>query len=178
MLDNTGKIIFINDVIKQYGYSPIELIGKNVNNIFLGYKHSKSNENNQDIIKTIGKWLITKDKTVVPVEIKIQKIENAQIFSVSSEDYFVSTILMGTVCTARDLSEYRSPYLLSMSSTIKNKIQKKGDDTSSSQVVKSKTCWDDIKNNVQDVFKHKISCDVSTENDKIFLKEYYELVNE
>ena len=178
MLDNTGKIVFINDEIKQYGYSPHELVGKNIMDLFLIHNKEKTNRKLKRESNTYGVWLITKNKTAVPMEIHYSGIENYQIMTMSSEKYYTSTMLMGTVCIARDISEYRSPYLLSMSKNIQRKLKMTHRETQTENTSSHGGYWEEIKTNIDRILHEKNVIKSPAESDDDFLKEFYALIKE
>ena len=178
MLDNTGKIVFINDEIKEYGYSPHELVGKNIMDIFLIHNKEKINRKLKRESNTYGVWLITKNKTVVPMEIQYSGTEKYQIMTMSSEKFYTSTMLMGTVCIARDISEYRSPYLLAMSNNIEKKLKITHDETPTEKTSPHGAYWEEIQTNIDKILHEKSVVESPTESDDDFLKEFYELIKE
>ncbi|MBN1293642.1 MAG: PAS domain S-box protein [Candidatus Latescibacteria bacterium] len=114
MLDPEGKIVFISDSIKQYGYEPKELTGTNMMDIIYpldkiqasyGIKERRTGRRKT---KAFNVRILTKDKTAVPIEIKSKEIESAPLFSIVAEGYYGSTsnshrIFLGTVGVARGM---------------------------------------------------------------------------
>jgi len=178
MLDNTEKIVFINDEIKQYGYSPQELVGKNIMDIFLTHNNKKANRKLKRESNTYGVWLITKNKTAVPMEIHYSGSENFQIITMSSEKYYTSTMPMGTVCVARDISKYRSPYLLAMSKNIQSKLKMTHREIKTEKTSSHGGNWKEIKTNIDRILHEKSTVESPAESDDNFLKEFYELIKE
>ena len=112
------------------------------------------------------------------MEIQSRRIENIQITSVSSEEYYVSTMPAVTVCNAKDISQYRSPYLLAMNKNIDKKLKITHQENNMEKTSPRGGYWEDIKENINKILHENIA-DVSPhECDDEFLKEYFELVKE
>lgn len=117
MLDPDGLILFISDSINKYGYEPVELIGTNIMELIHTQDSTqaelKIRERRTGTRKTMAYEieLITKDKTIVPFEVKSNNIESNPLFTVTAEGYYRSTEndsrkYLGTVGIAREISEY------------------------------------------------------------------------
>ncbi|MFC1553468.1 PAS domain S-box protein [candidate division KSB1 bacterium] len=117
-LDSNGKIIFISSSVKSYGYTPKELIGRNI----LEIVHPDDKEKAQNRInerrsgkrstKSLEVRILTKQKKVIPFEVKSRNIENCSFFSINAEGIYSSEPAEGGkfICTqgiARDVSEQR-----------------------------------------------------------------------
>ena len=130
IIDPSGKILFICDAIQQYGYSPSELIGTNIIRIIHPRDRKKiasiidENGSKEGKIKKYEIWLITKNKTVVPMEIKSKGIvENISISTLTTEGFYLATF-SGIIGLATDITERQSPYLLSNCNNSDRKFKK------------------------------------------------------
>ena len=118
MLDAEGRILFISDSIKKYGYEPVELTGTYIMELIhthdLTQDALRIRERRTGTRKTMAYEvrLITKDNTIVPFEIKSCDIENNPLFTITAEGYYCSSendsrTFLGTVGVAREIGYFR-----------------------------------------------------------------------
>jgi len=115
-LDPQGYITFISDGVKQYGYLPGELVGKNI----LDFVHPRDRKKALYRInerrtgdrntKSLEIHLLTRDKITVPFEVISRYIEEEPILLVSAEGLYSSDKpnrehFIGTQGIARDITE-------------------------------------------------------------------------
>lgn len=116
MLDPDGRILFISDSIEKYGYKPVELTGTYIMELIHTQDSAQAalriGERRTGTRKTMAYEikLITKDKTIVPFEIKSNNIENNPLFTIMAEGYYCSSKndsrqFLGTVGVAREISD-------------------------------------------------------------------------
>ena len=116
MLDPDGRILFISDSINKYGYEPVELTGTYIMELIHTQDSAQAErrirERRTGTRKTMAYEvsLITKDKTIVPFEIKSCNIENYPMFTLTAEGYYCSSEndsgkFLGTVGVAREISD-------------------------------------------------------------------------
>jgi len=115
ILDEKGNITFISNAIAQYGYSPDEMIGKNILDIVhpddrddAMYKimEKRTGERRTDCYEM---RFITKDRSDIQVEVKERRFDNEVHFQVSAEGYYDVTktdqkYFLGTIGIARDIT--------------------------------------------------------------------------
>ena len=115
ILDSKGEIRFINNSIIKYGYSPEELIGKNILDLVhpddLARAMYRINERRTGERSTHYYELRLKKKNMdsVPMEINANKMSENHIFSISAEGRYAESgekgqIFAGTIGVARDLT--------------------------------------------------------------------------
>ncbi len=121
-LDPEGNITFISNAVKNYGYTPAELIGKNI--IELIYKDDREkaikrvNERRTGIrnTKSLEIRLLNKAKEVIPFESKAKGIEDNFIVLVTAEGIYSGQktekkYFQGTQGIARDITERKEAYI-------------------------------------------------------------------
>ncbi len=115
-LDPNGNITFISDAVKNYGYSPEELIGTNFMEIIhledrekakYGVNERRTGERRT---KSLEIRLLKKNNYAIYFEIETVNIENEPIFLFSSEGLYNTDkpkkeSFMGTQGTARDITD-------------------------------------------------------------------------
>ena len=115
-LDADGKIIFINDVVKNYNYEPEDLIGKNIFELVHPDDREKAryrvNERRTGDrrTKSFEVRLLTLEKKPIPFEIRSKEIYKEPVFLVQAEGLYSnnkvhSNTFLGTQGLARDISE-------------------------------------------------------------------------
>lgn len=134
MLDPEGRILFISDSIKKYGYEPVELTGTYIMKLIhaqdLVQAALRIREKRTGTRKTIAYEvrLITKDNTIVPFEIKSCNIENNPVFTITAEGYYGSSDnnsrkFLGTVGVAREIGYFRYNNDSTRHDNVKNKAE-------------------------------------------------------
>ncbi len=114
-LDSEGRITFISDSVKKYGYYPEELIGANVLQIVYpedrkkaAYRISERRTGDRRT-KSLEVRLLTKDQVAVPFEVKSKGIEIGSAFLIDSEGLYEGGVkpqnFIGTQGVARDISD-------------------------------------------------------------------------
>ena len=117
-LDENGRIVFISSAIMDYGYTPNELIGKDIMTLV----HPDDKENTVRRMKerrtggrrttSLEVRFISKNKKIIPFEVKERKIPDYETFSIDAEGVYEAGIakkelFKGTQGVARDVSERR-----------------------------------------------------------------------
>ena len=93
-LDADGKIIFINDVVKNYNYEPEDLIGKNIFELVHPDDREKAryrvNERRTGDrrTKSFEVRLLTLEKKPIPFEIRSKEIYKEPVFLVQAEGLY------------------------------------------------------------------------------------------
>jgi len=116
MLDPDGRILFISDSIKKYGYEPVELTGTYIMELIHSRDSAqaalKIRERRTGNRKTMAYEvkLVTKDNTIVPFEFKSSNIENDTLLTITAEGYYSSSendsrVFLGTVGVAREIRD-------------------------------------------------------------------------
>jgi two-component system cell cycle sensor histidine kinase/response regulator CckA len=114
-LDTEGKIIFINDAVKNYGYNAEELIGTNIFNIVHPQDRVRAiyriNERRTGVrsTKIFELRLLTKDQLVIPFEAKSVTIQDESVFLINAEGLYKTPApetkgFQGTQGVARDIT--------------------------------------------------------------------------
>ncbi len=114
-LDPEGRISFINDAVKKYGYMPKELIGKNVFGIVhpedLGIAHFHINERRTGDRRTqdLEVRLINRNNVSGSFELRSRSVAMEPVFLVEAEGLYSSEkqrsdTFMGTQGIARDIT--------------------------------------------------------------------------
>ncbi|MBN1551901.1 PAS domain S-box protein [bacterium] len=117
-LNQNGEIVFINETIRNYGYEPDELLGKNIFDIVhpddIEKARYRINERRTGRRKTqmLELRLIRKDRTPVPFEIRTKGIQDLPIFLISAEGLYSTEFpraetFIGTQGVARDITEFK-----------------------------------------------------------------------
>ncbi|MCP4213691.1 MAG: PAS domain S-box protein [bacterium] len=107
-LDENGRIVFINDAIKNYGYSPDDLPGKNIMDIICPEDRSKAvykiNERRTGTRKTRDLEI-----KLIKKEVTEPKPAKPAIFLISAEGLYrpASDQFVGTQGIARDISDWK-----------------------------------------------------------------------
>ena len=115
-LDDQGRIVFISDAIKKYGYTPEELIGTHILDLVHPENRDeakyKVNERRAGERRTrsLEVRFLTKEQVEVPFEVKSSSIENEPVFTIASEGLYRSPKpeaqgFIGTQGVARDITE-------------------------------------------------------------------------
>ena len=116
-LDPEGKITFINDAVRHYGYSPDELIGKDILGLVsppdrekVSYKLKERRTGNRKT-RSFEICLIRKNQDYADFEIKSNIIsDDSPVFLVDSEGIYEyadtrGNVFLGTQGVARDITE-------------------------------------------------------------------------
>lgn len=115
-LDTKAKITFISETVKEYGYDPEELIGKNVFSLVHPDDREKAkwrvNERRtgERRTKAFEVRLLTKNRKVVPFDIRQRDIKLGPVFLLEAEGVYStdqpqSTTFLGSQGIARDITE-------------------------------------------------------------------------
>ena len=115
ILDKEGKIKFINEAIKNYGYNPKSLIGKSILDIVHPEDKDKAlykiNERRtgKRRTKTLEIRLVKKNNSVIPLETNIANFKYDSLFKINAEGVYkdgkaVSKNFYGTQGIARDIT--------------------------------------------------------------------------
>lgn len=118
-LDREGKITFISDAVKQYGYSPADLVGKSMFEIVHPQDMDKAryrvNERRTGGRRTMAfeVRLLTKDLQSVPLEVHSTSGEDGRTFLLEAEGLYATDeprtqSFLGTQGIARDISDRKS----------------------------------------------------------------------
>lgn len=114
-LDPHGRISFVSDAIRKYGYTPGELMGKNIFDIVHPEDREKTrfhiNERRTGTRRTRNFIirLMTRNKKSVPFELQCQQVSMDPVFLVEAEGLYGSEIpraktFLGTQGIARDIT--------------------------------------------------------------------------
>jgi len=115
ILDKDGKIKFINDTIKNYGYTPKSLIGKSILDIVHPDDREKAlykiNERRtgKRKTKTLEIRLVKKNNSVIPLETNIANFKYDSLFKINAEGVYkdgkaIARNFYGTQGIARDIT--------------------------------------------------------------------------
>jgi two-component system cell cycle sensor histidine kinase/response regulator CckA len=117
-LDQDGKIIFVNDVIKKYNYDPEELIGRHIFEIVhpddLEKAKWRVNERRtgERRTKSFEVRLLSSEKDSIPFEIRSSGVYGGPVFLIDAEGLYntddpKTKSFLGTQAIARDISEQK-----------------------------------------------------------------------
>lgn len=115
LLDDFGNIRYINDSIKNYGWIPSELIGKNILEIVHPDDKQKAlykiNERRTGVraTKVLEIRLLTKENQIIPFETKITNYASEAVFQIDAQGIYKEGNILeqnffGTHGVARDIS--------------------------------------------------------------------------
>ena len=184
IVNPSGKILFISDAIQQYGYSPSELIGTNIIGIIHPRDRKKiasiidENRSEKEKMQRYEIWLITKNKTVVPMEIKSKGIvENISISTLATEGFCVATF-SGIIGLATDITERQSPYLLSNCNNSDREFKKNHQEN----MLQNKSVPEEYRKNNNENFSidynENFEHNTFSECNEEILEEYYTLIKD
>ena len=114
-LDTEGRITFVNDAVKEYGYTTDELIGRDIFEIVYPPDREKAlyrlNERRSGDRRTMSFEirLLRKDQTFVEFEIKSNAVRELPVLLVDAEGLYdyrdgLKQVFLGTQGVARDIS--------------------------------------------------------------------------
>ena len=117
-LDSRGRIAFVNDAIKAYGYTPEELTGTRILDLVHPEDREKAtyrvNERRtgERSTQSLELRFRTKDGVGVPFEVKSSSVQDEPVFTISAEGLYRSEdpedrSFIGTRGVARDITERR-----------------------------------------------------------------------
>ena len=118
VLDSTGKIEFISNVMTRYGYSPEELIGKNIMTLVhpddLERARFRINERRTGdrSTKSLELRLVTRYDTSIPFEFRSRDVDDQPTFQIFAEGSYETSEntgrnFSGTVGIARDVTDMK-----------------------------------------------------------------------
>ncbi len=121
-LDPNGRILFVNEAVKRYGYRVNELLGKSIFDIVhpddLERSQHRMNERRTGDRRTrkFEVRLVAKDQSSVPFELHSLGTESASLVVVEAEGLYSaekpdSGNFLGTIGVARDISERKTEEL-------------------------------------------------------------------
>lgn len=116
LLDIEGKIIYINDAVKEYGWSPEEMTGRNIMEFVYHEDRKKAvyriNERRTGDRKTrsLEVRFLNKSNVLINLELKSRAVKDHSIFRIIAEGLYGSTVpkaksFAGTIGIARDITE-------------------------------------------------------------------------
>ena len=176
MVDSEGKIEFINDAIRRYGYIPSELIGTDIMELIHPNDRESAtyriNErrNGERKKKSFKVQMLTKKKNTVTMEIKTRQIEHAPYFTITAEGFYISSKnntkkFCGTVGVARDITE-RMKFKVNFPEIHKERKQIQGIIPICSHCKKirnTKGLWKSIEEFITSVFQLKLTHSICPE---------------
>jgi len=184
IINPSGKILFIGDAIQQYGYSPNELIGTNIIRIIHPRDRKKiasiidENRSEKEKMQIYEIWLITKNKTVVPMEIKSKGIvENISISTLTTEGFYMGTF-SGIIGLATDITERQSPYLLSNCTNNEREFKKNHQENMLQNRSIPEENGKNTNENFSKDYKENFGHNTFTECSEGILEEYYTLIKD
>ena len=115
-LDTKGRIVFISDSVKEYGYNPADLIGKNIFDLVHPADREKAvwrvNERRTGERKTTSFEirLLAKSKKVISFDVRTKNIYTDPVFLLDAEGLYStsqpqSNSFLGTQGIARDITQ-------------------------------------------------------------------------
>lgn len=110
-LDNCGNLVFVSDAVRDYGYTPEEILGENIFNFIhpddrkKAFNRINERRTGERGTKSLELRFLTKTKEILHFDLKSRGINKEAILELDAEGLYSDGQFIGTQGIARDITE-------------------------------------------------------------------------